>query len=60
MKTLREWRKCPFCNGDVVRIRNCEQTEFKCRGECKAIVIFKTTNTDLATSEYNRRVVVEE
>lgn len=55
MKYLVEWRKCPFCDGFVKRIRNCEQVEFRCSG-CNAIMIFKTTDANKATKLFNRRV----
>ena len=57
VKPLVEWRRCPFCNGDVVRVRdNCGYTKFECRGECRAVVSYKTSDTALATEKYNRRV----
>ena len=55
VKNLVDWRRCPFCNGEIIRVRNCGQTEFECK-RCRAIVIFKTTDADLATDKFNQRV----
>lgn len=55
IKQLVDWRRCPFCDGEIIRVRTCGQTEFDCRF-CHALVIFKTANTDLATDKFNRRV----